>query len=108
MQRQSWNRQSPGRNDGGSAWNGSTGKEWNRDGRSGDLYCPVCHTVSQTAGTALLYKLAAAMIQPVSDERVTGCVEAVGEGCQILMQIVFTVGVLFLLTIAIVAAVTNA
>ena len=62
----------------------------------------------QTAGTALLYKLAAAMIQPVSDERVTGCVEAVGEGCQILMQIVFTVGVLFLLTIAIVAAVTNA
>ena len=53
----------------------------------------------QTAGTALLYKLAAAMIQPVSDERVTGCVEAVGEGCQILMQIVFTVGVLFLLTI---------
>ena len=54
----------------------------------------------QTAGTALLYKLA--------DERVTGCVEAVGEGCQILLQIVFTVGVLFLLTIAIVAAVTNA
>ena len=48
------------------------------------------------------------MIQPVSDERVTGCVEAVGEGCQILLQIVFTVGVLFLLTIAIVAAVTNA
>ena len=62
----------------------------------------------QTAGTALLYKLAAAVIQPVSDERVTGCVEAVGEGCQILLQIVFTVGVLFLLTIAIVAAVTNA
>ena len=77
-------------------------------GRSGDLYCPVCHTVSPDCGTALLYKLAAAMIQPVSDERVTGCVEAVGEGCQILMQIVFTVGVLFLLTIAIVAAVTNA
>ena len=62
----------------------------------------------QTAGTALLYKLAAAVIQMVSDERVTGCVEAVGEGCQILLQIVFTVGVLFLLTIAIVAAVTNA
>lgn len=62
----------------------------------------------QTAGTALLYKLAAAMIQPVSDERVTGCVEAVGEGCQILLQIVFTTGVLFLLTIVIVAAVTNA
>ena len=62
----------------------------------------------QTAGTALLYKLAAAVIQPVSDERVTGCVEAVGEGCQILLQIVFTVGVLFLLTIAIVAAVTKA
>ena len=62
----------------------------------------------QTAGTALLYKLAAAVIQPVSDERVAGCVEAVGEGCQILLQIVFTVGVLFLLTIAIVAAVTNA
>lgn len=37
---------------GGSAWNGSTGKEWNRDGRSGDLYCPVCHTVSPDCGNS--------------------------------------------------------
>lgn len=61
----------------------------------------------QTAGTALLYKLTAALLQPVCDERITGCVEAVGEGCRMLVQIVFTTGILFLLTIAIVAAVTN-
>ena len=52
-------------------------------------------------GTAVLVKNGIGMAG-------AGCVEAVGEGCQILMQIVFTVGVLFLLTIAIVAAVTNA
>ncbi len=54
----------------------------------------------------LLYKLAAALIQPVSDKRIVGCVESVGEGGRLLMRTVFTTGLLFLLTIVIVSAVT--
>lgn len=61
----------------------------------------------QIAATELLYKVTAVMIQPVSDERILGCVEAVAEGCGLLLQMVFTVGLLFLLTIAIVAALTG-
>ncbi len=63
--------------------------------------------LAQTAMIALIYKLAAALIQPVSDRRVVGCVECVGDGCRLLMQVVFTTGLLFLLTIVIVSFVTS-
>ena len=56
---------------------------------------------------ALLYKLAAALIQPVSDQRVAGCIESVGDGCRLLMRVVFTTGLLFLLTIVVAAALTS-
>lgn len=56
---------------------------------------------------ALMYKLAAALIQPVSDKRVIGCVESVGDGCGLLMRITFTAGFLFLLTIVAVSASTG-
>lgn len=55
----------------------------------------------------LMYKLAAALIQPVSDKRVVGCVESVGDGSRLLMKVVFTTGLLFLLTIVVVSAVTS-
>ncbi len=55
----------------------------------------------------LMYKLAAALIQPVSDQRIVGCIESVGEGGRLLMRVVFTTGLLFLLTIVIVSAVTT-
>ena len=61
----------------------------------------------QIALITFLYKLAAAMLQPVSDPRIVNCIEAVGEGCQLLMRVVCTVGLLFLITIAIVAVLTN-
>lgn len=61
----------------------------------------------QIALMVLMYKLAAALIQPISDKRIVGCIESIGEGCQLLMRVIFTVGVLFLLTIAIIAAMTN-
>lgn len=63
--------------------------------------------LAQVACIALLYKLAAAVIQPVSDKRVVGCIETVGEGCRMLLGVIFTTGFLFLLTIAVVAAVTG-
>jgi len=55
----------------------------------------------------LVYKLTAAVIQPVSDKRIVGCVSSVAEGCQMLVRVLFTVGVLFLLTVAVVAASTS-
>lgn len=55
----------------------------------------------------IMYKLTAALIQPVSDKRIVGCVESVGDGCRLLMRVVFTTALLFLLTIVIVAALTD-
>lgn len=56
---------------------------------------------------AFLYRLAAALVQPVSDKRITGCISSVSEGYELLVRVIFTAGVLFLLTIAVVAASTS-
>ena len=69
------------------------------------LICAV--PVIQLLVLASLYKLAAALVQPVSDKRITGCISSVSEGYELLLKVVFTAGVLFLLTIAIVAASTT-
>ena len=61
----------------------------------------------QMAVTALLYQVIAALIQPVSDKRMVDCVSSVADGSKMLLRIVFTTGVLFLLTIAVVAATTG-
>lgn len=61
----------------------------------------------QVAMIVLMYKLSAAVIQPISDKRVIGCLESVSEGCRLLLSVVFTTGLLFLLTIVIVATLTN-
>ena len=50
----------------------------------------------------LILELAAALSQPVSDKRMTGCVTGVGEGIRLLFRVVFTTVVLFMLTIAVV------
>lgn len=56
---------------------------------------------------AFLYRLAAALVQPVSDKRITGCISSVSEGYELLVRVIFTAGVLFLLTISVVAASTS-
>ena len=61
----------------------------------------------QMAVTALLYQLVAALIQPVSDKRMVDCVSSMADGSKMLLRIVFTTGVLFLLTIAVVATTTG-
>lgn len=55
----------------------------------------------------LMYKLAAALVQPVSDKRITGCISSVSEGYELLVKVVFSTGLLFLLTIAVVTASTT-
>ncbi len=78
-------------------------------GTAGMLICLALCVVPlvQMAAVALMYKLAAAVIQPVSDKRIVGCIECVGDGCRLLMRVIFTVSLLFLLTIVIVSFVTS-
>ena len=60
----------------------------------------------QLAVITLGYKLAAALVQPVSDKRITECIGGVGEGCRMLMNCIFVTGILFLVTVAIVTYTT--
>ena len=59
--------------------------------------------VIKLAGTVLAYKLLAALLQPVSDKRMTGCLWAMGEGCRLLLKVLLTVELLLLITIAVLA-----
>lgn len=56
---------------------------------------------------ALMYKLAAALVQPVSDRRITTCISGISEGYEIMVKVIFTAGLLFMITIAIVSASTS-
>lgn len=78
-------------------------------GMAGAVICLIICLVPlvQVAVMTLLYKLAAAFVQPVSDKRMVEGIAGIGDGCQLLMRLIFTVCVLFLLTIAIVAATTG-
>lgn len=78
-------------------------------GMAGVIVCVALCAVPllQVVIMTLLYKLAAAVIQPVSDKRIVGCIGTVSEGGELLMRLIFTVGVLFLLTIAVVTASTT-
>ncbi|MDO5391508.1 MAG: stage III sporulation protein AE [Eubacteriales bacterium] len=53
--------------------------------------------------SGILYKLLAAAAQPVSDKRIVGCINTMGEGCLLLMKILFTSEVLCMLTVIVVA-----
>lgn len=61
----------------------------------------------QMALMALMYKLGAVLVQPVSDKRITTCISGVSEGYEMMVKVIFTTGLLFLLTIAVVAASTS-
>ena len=68
----------------------------------------ICLTpLIQMAVTALLYQVIAALIQPISDKRMVDCVSSIADGSKMLLRIVFTTAMLFLLTIAVVAATTG-
>ena len=57
--------------------------------------------VIKLAMNSLVYKLLAALLQPVSDRRMTGCLFAMGEGCRLLLKVLLTLELLLLITIAI-------
>lgn len=51
-----------------------------------------------------MYKLLSAVIQPISDKRMIDCIASIGDGAALLVQILFTAGALFLITLAMVTA----
>ena len=52
----------------------------------------------------LLYKLAGAVVEPISDKRVCNCISSVGEGAGLLVKVLFSAMMMFMVTIAIVTA----
>ena len=52
--------------------------------------------------SCLMYKITAAIVQPMSDKRVTSSVEVMSKGANMLYRIILSCGLLFFLTIAIV------
>lgn len=54
--------------------------------------------------STLMYKLLAAVIQPVSDKRMMECISSVGEGAGLLMRVLLTIGVLFFISLAMATA----
>lgn len=69
------------------------------------LICSI--PVVQMGVMTLLYKFAAAMVQPVSDKRITGCIRSVSEGYGLMLKVLYTTLILFLITIAVIAASTS-
>ncbi len=55
----------------------------------------------------LMLELAAAMVQPVTDKRMTGCIAGISDAGKLLLRMVFTSAALFMLTIAVVAVSTG-
>lgn len=53
---------------------------------------------------ALLYKLMAAVVQPIADKRMVECIGAVGDGTGLLLKVLGTTGILFFLSLAMVTA----
>jgi stage III sporulation protein AE len=57
--------------------------------------------------TTLIYRVSSAAVQPISDKRMLNCVVASAEASTLLLQTILVGGVLFLLTITIIAASTT-
>lgn len=78
-------------------------------GVAGMVVCIVICLVPiiQIAITSLLYQIVAALIQPISDKRMVNCIGGMADGTKMLLKIMTTTGMLFLLTIAVVATTTG-
>ncbi len=78
-------------------------------GIAGMIICLViCITpIVQMTVTSIMYQVITALIQPISDKRMVNCIGSMADGSKMILKILFTTGILFLLTIAIVATTTG-
>lgn len=67
----------------------------------------IASPVIQMAMLTLMYKCISAVIEPISDDRISSCIDCVGEGCQMLLKTMMSAGLLFMITIAIVSSTTR-
>ena len=58
----------------------------------------------QIALCAVLYRFLAAITQPVSDKRLTLCVESAADGAELLLKVVIATGLMFFVSLALVTA----
>ncbi len=56
--------------------------------------------IVQMAAIVILYRLLAAVVQPISEKRMVNCIGNMADGASLLLQIVLTSGALFLIVIA--------
>lgn len=69
--------------------------------------CIISGPVIQMLFLTLMYKCISAIIEPISDTRISACIDSIGEGCQLLLKTMLASGLLFMITIAIVSATTT-
>ncbi len=58
----------------------------------------------QIALCVVMYRFLAAITQPVSDKRLTLCVESAADGAELLLKVVITTGLMFFVSLALVTA----
>lgn len=78
-------------------------------GVAGGLVCLgiVAGPIIQLSLLTFMYKGISAIVEPISDSRITSCIDSIGEGCQMLLKTMMASGLLFMITIAIVSATTT-
>lgn len=64
-------------------------------------------SVIEIAVVVLTYLLAGIMIQPISDKRITGAMDAVIQSGKLMLSMIFTIAMLFILSVALIAFSTN-
>ena len=65
------------------------------------ILCVGLPPVIRLGMTTLLYKLLAAVVQPISDKRMVGALATIGDGCMLLLKVLLTMELLFLITSAV-------
>lgn len=63
--------------------------------------------IIQMVCLTFLYKTISAIIEPISDKRISSVIDRMGDGCEMLLKAIVTTGLLFIITIAIVSATTT-
>lgn len=78
-------------------------------GIAGGIICLaiIAGPIIQMAFLTLMYKWISAIIEPISDTRISSCIDSIGDGCQMLLKTIMASGLLFMITIAIVSATTT-
>ncbi len=71
------------------------------------LFVLISLPVLQTILFLVTYRILAVCLEPVADKRLVGAVEEIGKGGSLLLQVMVTIFLLFLITIAVVCRVTS-